>query len=57
LVYSHHHADHAGAANLFDDVVRIGRAETSLIRLRDRPPAFDGFGACLPCVMSAGLPG
>src|ERR1700742_438973 len=25
LVYSHHHADHAGAANLFgDDVLRIG---------------------------------
>src|SRR3979490_1234411 len=29
LVYSHHHAYHAGAANLFgDDVVRIGHAET-----------------------------
>ncbi len=27
LVYSHHHADHAGAANLFgDDIVRIGHA-------------------------------
>src|SRR5436305_14416418 len=29
LVYSHHHADHAGAANLFgDDVVRIGHEDT-----------------------------
>src|SRR3954466_9174512 len=29
LVYSHHHADHAGAADLFgDDLVRIGHEET-----------------------------
>ena len=29
LVYSHHHADHGGAAFLFDgDVVRIGHEET-----------------------------
>ena len=30
LIYSHHHADHAGAASLFDDkdVVRIGHEET-----------------------------
>jgi len=29
LVYSHHHADHAGAANLLgDDIVRIGHVET-----------------------------
>src|SRR6201987_6209936 len=28
LVYSHHHADHVGAASLFDqDVVRIGHEE------------------------------
>jgi glyoxylase-like metal-dependent hydrolase (beta-lactamase superfamily II) len=36
LVYSHHHADHGGAANLFgDDVVRIGHAETRRLLLRD----------------------
>ncbi|HEY2176914.1 MAG TPA: MBL fold metallo-hydrolase [Mycobacteriales bacterium] len=36
LVYSHHHADHAGAANLFgDDIVRIGHAETRRLLLRD----------------------
>jgi glyoxylase-like metal-dependent hydrolase (beta-lactamase superfamily II) len=36
LVYSHHHADHAGAANLFgDDLVRIGHAETRRLLLRD----------------------
>ena len=29
LVYSHHHADHAGASSLFEgDVVRIGHEET-----------------------------
>src|SRR5712675_1995332 len=28
LVHSHHHADHAGAASLFEGGVRIGRAET-----------------------------
>jgi glyoxylase-like metal-dependent hydrolase (beta-lactamase superfamily II) len=28
LVYSHHHADHGGAASLFEDVVRIGHEET-----------------------------
>ena len=39
LVYSHHHADHAGAANLFgDDVVRIGHAETRRLLLRDNDP-------------------
>jgi glyoxylase-like metal-dependent hydrolase (beta-lactamase superfamily II) len=36
LVYSHHHADHAGAANLFgEDIVRIGHAETRRLLLRD----------------------
>jgi glyoxylase-like metal-dependent hydrolase (beta-lactamase superfamily II) len=36
LVYSHHHADHAGAASLFDgDVVRIGHEETRRLLLRD----------------------
>src|SRR5882672_11880809 len=36
LVYSHHHADHAGAANLFGDgVVRIGHVETRRLLLRD----------------------
>ncbi len=40
LVYSHHHADHAGAASLFDrDVVRIGHEETRRLLLRDTDPA------------------
>jgi glyoxylase-like metal-dependent hydrolase (beta-lactamase superfamily II) len=39
LVYSHHHADHAGAANLFGDgVVRIGHEETRRLLLRDSDP-------------------
>ena len=40
LVYSHHHADHAGAASLFGgDVVRIGHEETRRLLLRDDDPA------------------
>jgi glyoxylase-like metal-dependent hydrolase (beta-lactamase superfamily II) len=40
LVYSHHHADHAGAASVFEgDVVRIGHAETRRLLLRDNDPA------------------
>ena len=40
LVYSHHHADHAGAAALFgEDVVRIGHEETRRLLLRDNNPA------------------
>jgi glyoxylase-like metal-dependent hydrolase (beta-lactamase superfamily II) len=36
LVYSHHHADHAGASFLFDgDVTRIGHEETRRLLLRD----------------------
>src|SRR4030095_16459889 len=39
LVYSHHHADHAGAANLFgDDPVRIGHEDTRRLLLRDTDP-------------------
>jgi glyoxylase-like metal-dependent hydrolase (beta-lactamase superfamily II) len=39
LVYSHHHADHAGAANLFDgDVVRIGHEDTRRLLQRDNDP-------------------
>jgi glyoxylase-like metal-dependent hydrolase (beta-lactamase superfamily II) len=39
LVYSHHHADHAGAADLFgNDVVRIGHEETRRLLLRDNDP-------------------
>jgi glyoxylase-like metal-dependent hydrolase (beta-lactamase superfamily II) len=39
LVYSHHHADHAGAANLFgNDLVRIGHAETRRLLQRDNDP-------------------
>jgi glyoxylase-like metal-dependent hydrolase (beta-lactamase superfamily II) len=34
LVYSHHHADHAGASSLFaKDVVRIGHEETRRLLL------------------------
>jgi glyoxylase-like metal-dependent hydrolase (beta-lactamase superfamily II) len=40
LVYSHHHADHAGASSLFDPgVVRIGHQETRRLLLRDDDPA------------------
>jgi glyoxylase-like metal-dependent hydrolase (beta-lactamase superfamily II) len=40
VVYSHHHADHGGAASLFDeDVVRIGHEETRRLLLRDNDPA------------------
>ena len=36
FVYSHHHADHGGAAFLFDgDVTRIGHQETRRLLLRD----------------------
>jgi glyoxylase-like metal-dependent hydrolase (beta-lactamase superfamily II) len=39
LVYSHHHADHAGAANLFGaDVVRIGHEDTRRLLVRDNDP-------------------
>ena len=48
LIYSHHHADHAGAASLFDkNVVRIGHEETRRLLLRDsdptRPPPDEIF--------------
>jgi glyoxylase-like metal-dependent hydrolase (beta-lactamase superfamily II) len=40
LVYSHHHADHVGAASLFDkNVTRIGHGETRKLLLRDNDPA------------------
>jgi len=40
LVYSHHHADHVGAASLFDkSVTRIGHEETRSLLLRDDDPA------------------
>ena len=39
LVYSHHHADHAGAADLFgNDLTRIGHLETRRLLLRDNDP-------------------
>ena len=39
LVYSHHHADHAGAADLFgNDLVRIGHEDTRRLLLRDNDP-------------------
>jgi glyoxylase-like metal-dependent hydrolase (beta-lactamase superfamily II) len=40
LIYSHHHADHAGASSLFDKkVTRIGHEETKRLLLRDNDPA------------------
>jgi glyoxylase-like metal-dependent hydrolase (beta-lactamase superfamily II) len=40
LVYSHHHADHGGAASLFSgDITRIGHEETRRLLLRDDDPA------------------
>jgi glyoxylase-like metal-dependent hydrolase (beta-lactamase superfamily II) len=40
LVYSHHHADHAGASSLFGgDVTRVGHEETRRLLLRDDDPA------------------
>jgi glyoxylase-like metal-dependent hydrolase (beta-lactamase superfamily II) len=40
LVYSHHHADHAGASSLFNgSVTRIGHVETRELLLRDDDPA------------------
>ena len=39
LIYSHHHADHGGGANLFGkDVVYIGHEETRRLLLRDDDP-------------------
>ena len=40
LIYSHHHADHAGASSLFDrDITRVGHEETRKLLLRDDDPA------------------
>jgi len=40
LIYSHHHADHAGASSLFaSGVARIGHEETRELLLRDDDPA------------------
>src|ERR1700754_251723 len=40
LVYSHHHADHAGASSLFGTgIARIGHEETRNLLLRDDDPA------------------
>ena len=40
LVYSHHHADRAGAAFLFGgDLTRIGHEETRRLLLHDNDPA------------------
>src|SRR3954469_22984673 len=39
LIYSHHHADHVGAASLWGgDVARIGHEETRNLLLRDDDP-------------------
>jgi glyoxylase-like metal-dependent hydrolase (beta-lactamase superfamily II) len=40
LIYSHHHADHAGASSLFDkNVTRIGHEEIRRLLLGDDDPA------------------
>src|SRR3977135_1256359 len=40
LIYSPHHADHAGASSLLGkDVVRVGHEETRRLLLRDNDPA------------------
>jgi glyoxylase-like metal-dependent hydrolase (beta-lactamase superfamily II) len=40
LVYSHHHADHAGASSLFHrNITRIGHEQTRKLLLRDDDPA------------------
>jgi glyoxylase-like metal-dependent hydrolase (beta-lactamase superfamily II) len=40
LIYSHHHADHAGASSLFGrNITRIGHEETRNLLLRDDDPA------------------
>jgi glyoxylase-like metal-dependent hydrolase (beta-lactamase superfamily II) len=40
LIYSHHHADHAGASSLFGTgIARIGHEETRKLLLRDDDPA------------------
>ena len=40
LIYSHHHADHAGASSLFDrNITRVGHEETRKLLLRDDDPA------------------
>ena len=40
LIYSHHHADHAGASSLFArNIIRIGHEETRKLLLRDDDPA------------------
>jgi glyoxylase-like metal-dependent hydrolase (beta-lactamase superfamily II) len=51
LVYSHHHADHAGASSLFGrKITRIGHDETRKLLLRDddpaRPPPEETFRDC-----------
>ena len=45
MVYSHHHADHNGAASLFGgDVVRIGHEENRRLLLRDNDPELAWHG-------------
>jgi glyoxylase-like metal-dependent hydrolase (beta-lactamase superfamily II) len=40
LIYSHHHADHAGASSLFGrNITRIGHEQTRELLLRDDDPA------------------
>jgi glyoxylase-like metal-dependent hydrolase (beta-lactamase superfamily II) len=40
LIYSHHHADHAGASSVFGrNITRIGHEETRKLLLRDDDPA------------------
>jgi glyoxylase-like metal-dependent hydrolase (beta-lactamase superfamily II) len=40
LIYSHHHADHAGASSLFGrNITRVGHEQTRKLLLRDDDPA------------------
>ncbi len=40
LIYSHHHADHAGASSMFGpNIIRVGHEQTRRLLLRDDDPA------------------
>src|SRR5262249_47212072 len=47
LVYSHHHADHGGAAFLFDDAVRVGHEENRRLLAPGGGPARPPPGGAL----------
>ena len=57
LVYSHHHADHGGAASLFNGAVRIGHEETRRLLLRDNSPARPAPEVIYDTNLSEDVPG